>query len=105
MGAVFRATKTRFVNLQRITLEDGSVIRGGTKCWFKINVTGMLPSVEREGLPNGQFAEYKVDLKIEGNEIHAVRDLTIKNKTNSGDIGSEEYDVGELHTGTVKSKS
>ena len=105
MSAIFRARKTYFVNLQRINLEDGSVIDGGTKCSFRVKLTGMLRGVEGdEGVPNGQIAEYKAQLKIQGNEIYAVRDLTINNLTNSGNVGSEEYDDGERHTATVKSK-
>ena len=104
MSAIFRASKTDFCNLRRITLEDGNVIDGGTKCWFKVKVTGMLRGIEQDGVPNGQAAEYQAQLKIEGNEIYAVRDLTIKNMANFGNVGSEEYDDGERHRGAVESK-
>jgi len=102
MAAEFRASKTGFVNLKEITLEDGSVINGGTKCSFKIIVTGMLGGVEQGGLPNGEFAPYKAKFKIERNSIYGVRDLTIKNCTNVGNVDSEEYQDGEDHTGTVE---
>ena len=104
MSAIFRASKTDFCNLRLITLGDGNVIDGGTKCWFKVKVTGMLRGVEQDGVPNGQVANYLAQLKIAENEIYAVRDLTIKNMDNTGNVGSEEYDDGERHTGSVKSK-
>ena len=104
MSAKFRASQTDIVNLQRITLEDDNVINGGTKCSFKVKVTEMLRGVEQNGIPNGQVAEYRAQMKIAENEIYAVRDLTIKNMDNTGNVGSEEYDDGERHTGSVKSK-
>ena len=70
MAAEFRASKTSFVNLKEITLDDGSVINGGTKCTFKIIVTRMLPGIEQDGLPNGQFAPYEAKFKVERNSIY-----------------------------------
>ena len=104
MAAVFRASKTSSVNLKEITLEDGSVINGGTKCSFKIIVTGMLRGIEQEGLPNGEFAPYEAKFKVVRNSIYGVRDLTIKNCANVGNLDSGDYQDGEDHTGTVESK-
>ena len=103
--ANFSERKISCDKVKQIT-HGGQVIDGGVKSRLIVTVTGMLEGVNQQGQPNGQFAEYKAKFKIDENKnkIYAVRDLTLKNPANAGDVDTEEYQHGDNHTGTVTGK-
>ena len=101
--AIFFERKISCDKLKQIT-HGGQVIDGGVKSRLIVTVTGMLEGVNQQGQLNGQFDEYKAKFKINKNKIYAVRDLTLKNPANAGEVDTEEYQHGDNHTGTVTGK-